>query len=127
MQRWLMESGRRDCVAPFHWRNMMTVDLSGMSRKELLKLKKNVDAALQDAEDRERREALKAAQQAAAEYGYSLDDLAGTASGPRKRTKSKAKYRNPDDPEQTWSGRGRKPQWIHDALARGLDITDLEI
>ncbi len=98
-----------------------------MSRKELEKLKVNVDKALDAAEERERRDALQAAQDAAAQYGYSLDELAGAGGTGKKRAKSRPKYRNPDNPEQTWSGRGRKPQWVHDALARGRNITELEI
>ena len=107
----------------------MAMDLSAMSRKELLKLQKDVEKALKDAEQRERREALKAAEKAAAEFGFSLTELSGDAK-PRaagKKPKTPPKYRNPENPEQTWSGRGRKPQWVHDALAKGHDITDLEI
>lgn len=29
----------------------------------------------------------------------------------RKRAAVQAKYRNPDNHEQTWIGRGRKPSW----------------
>ena len=32
------------------------------------------------------------------------------------RRKGKPKYRNPDNPEQTWTGRGKKPSWLKDAL-----------
>lgn len=106
----------------------MAIDLTAMSRKELLQLQDDVEKALKEAEQRERREALKAAEQAAAEFGFSLAELSGEAKrGTGKPSKTPPKYRNPEDPEQTWSGRGRKPQWVHDALTRGADITDLEI
>jgi len=36
--------------------------------------------------------------------------------------KAPAKYRNPADPSKTWAGKGRKPDWINDAIARGDDI-----
>lgn len=116
-------------VKATHWENMMTTDLKSMSRKELKQLSKDVEKAIKDAEKRERKEALEAAEKAAAEYGFELSELT-EESGKRKSgagSKAKAKYRNPDDPSQTWSGRGRKPQWIHAALARGIDISDLEI
>ena len=29
-----------------------------------------------------------------------------------KQSTVKAKYRNPDDPAQQWSGRGRQPAWV---------------
>ena len=107
----------------------MTIDLKSMSRKELKQLSKDVEKAIKDAEKRERKEALEAAERAAAEYGFELSELSDE-SGRRKSAKgpkAKAKYRNPQDLTQTWTGRGRKPQWIHDALAAGTDISDLEI
>lgn len=107
----------------------MAIDLKSMSRKELVQLGKDVEKAIRDAENRERNEALEAAEKAAAEFGFALSELPIDAGKrkPGKTAKSKPKYRNPDDFSQTWSGRGRKPQWIHDAIARGTDISDLEI
>ncbi|RLK02680.1 H-NS histone family protein [Ruegeria conchae] len=105
----------------------MAIDLEKMSRKELLKLRDQVEKALKGAETRERKAALKAAQEAAAEFGFSLSELSGDGSKPAKGSKAKPKYQNPNDPTQTWTGRGRKPQWVHDALNAGIDISDLEI
>ena len=34
-------------------------------------------------------------------------------------------YHNPTNGSQTWSGRGRQPSWILDALAHGLTLEDL--
>lgn len=105
----------------------MGINLDGMSRKELVDLRSKLDAAIKNAEQRERQEALKAVEKAAAQYGFSLAELSTEARKSTKGMKARAKYRNPADPEQTWSGRGRKPQWIHDALHSGADISDLEI
>ncbi|TDE39618.1 H-NS family nucleoid-associated regulatory protein [Antarcticimicrobium sediminis] len=107
----------------------MALDLSSMSRKELLQLKDDLGAALKAAEIRERSEALKAAEKAAAEFGFSLSELSSDAKSRAagKTTKALPKYFNPANPEQTWSGRGRKPQWVHDALNRGVDITEMEL
>lgn len=105
----------------------MGIDLSGMSRKELLELQSSIAEALKAAEIRERQAALAALEAAAAEHGFSVAELTGDGRKGTKGTKAVAKYRNPANPEQTWTGRGRKPQWIHDALAAGADITDLEI
>ena len=107
----------------------MAFNLKGMSLKELNKLQDEVGKALETAKEHERSQALEAAEQAAAKFGFSLGELSGTPKSKalKKRAKAAAKYKNPADPEQTWSGRGRKPQWIHDSLAAGLDITALEI
>lgn len=105
----------------------MGINLEQMSRKDLMALRNDVEKALIRAEKRERQEALKAAEKAAAEFGFSLSELSGEAPRGIKPTKTKAKYRNPENPDQTWTGRGRKPQWVHDALTAGVDISDLEI
>lgn len=44
-----------------------------------------------------------------------------------KEAKVKAKYRNPDDPVQQWSGRGRQPAWIKEWIASGKSIEDAKI
>lgn len=71
---------------------------------------------------RERRDEVKAKlTKIARDEGFSIEELFGT-----RRTRSKsagtkvaAKYRNPADPTQTWSGRGKRPRWFADALAKG--------
>lgn len=37
------------------------------------------------------------------------------------------KYRNPDDPSQTWAGRGKTPRWMNKMLATGHSIEDARI
>jgi DNA-binding protein H-NS len=45
----------------------------------------------------------------------------------RKYPKVYPKYRNPADPSETWSGRGKQPRWLASALKSGKSIEDLEI
>jgi DNA-binding protein H-NS len=37
------------------------------------------------------------------------------------------KFRNPDQPSQTWAGRGRQPRWLTAHLRSGKRIDDLRI
>ena len=37
------------------------------------------------------------------------------------------KFRNPQPPQQTWSGRGHQPRWVRELLAAGKTIDDLRI
>jgi DNA-binding protein H-NS len=39
----------------------------------------------------------------------------------------KPKYRHPQDPTLTWTGRGGKPQWVRDYLAAGGTMEELAI
>ncbi len=36
-------------------------------------------------------------------------------------------YRNPRNSAETWTGRGRQPKWLREALARGMRLADLAI
>ena len=37
------------------------------------------------------------------------------------------KYRNPEDPSQTWAGRGKTPRWIKRMVETGKSVEDLRI
>jgi len=37
------------------------------------------------------------------------------------------KYRNPERPSETWSGRGKQPQWVGALLRKGMKVDDLLI
>ncbi|WP_392336707.1 H-NS family nucleoid-associated regulatory protein [Loktanella salsilacus] len=99
---------------------MTDIDLNNMSLNELKKLQKDVTKAIDGYQDRQRKDALAAAQAAAKELGYTLADLTGLSS---KKTKTKTitapKYRHPENSEMTWTGRGRQPEWMKSALDNG--------
>lgn len=105
--------------------------LDGLDIEELKDLRKTVDRAISSYETRKRQEAISAAEQAAREHGFKLMDLVGNGKAGRGRksdagsAESAAKYVNPDNPAQTWSGRGRRPQWINEALGSGRTLEDL--
>jgi DNA-binding protein H-NS len=43
------------------------------------------------------------------------------------RGKVAPKYRNPEDPGETWAGRGLKPRWLAAALKSGKKLEDFSI
>ena len=105
---------------------MATPDLTGMSLDELKDLQKAVTKAIDGFEERQRKEALAAAEAAARAHGYSLAELIGQAPA-KARAALPPKYRHPENPELTWSGRGRQPDWIKDALENGQSKDDFLI
>ena len=107
----------------------MKIDLTKLSREELIQLQADAQQALKDLEVRQREEARAAAEKAAAEYGFSLSELTGGGRGKGKAAKSTAvaKYANPEDASQTWSGRGRQPVWYKNALEAGTSPEDMLI
>lgn len=57
--------------------------------------------------------------------GLTLQDLVDAKKV--RQPKSPPKFRNPDNPEQTWTGNGRKPAWFIAALDAGWSENDLLI
>ncbi|GAA0301414.1 H-NS histone family protein [Rhodovulum strictum] len=97
----------------------MTKDLDKLSLAELKQLRKDVDAAIASYNDREKAKARAALEEKAKEFGFSLDDIFGKKT---RRSKTVAKYRNPNNASETWSGRGRRPNWLEDALKKGAQL-----
>lgn len=62
-------------------------------------------------------------------YGLTAQDIGGAPSTRRRSAAGKAKavkYRGPNG--ETWGGgRGRKPKWIQEALAKGKKIEDFAV
>lgn len=104
------------------------VDLDGMTPKELRELKSRIDVALVAREKFERQELKQKMLELAAEAGLTLDEVLGGKSGKGSRGSVPVKYRDPEDASQTWSGRGRRPIWLAEKLAkRGSNIEDFAI
>lgn len=52
-----------------------------------------------------------------------------TKSGKRGGTRGPVppKYRNPNNPHETWTGRGRQPRWVSELLEQGYTLEQLRI
>ena len=104
------------------------MDLNELSLAELKKLQKSVAAAIANFADREKAHARAELEAKARELGFDLASLMGTnQSATRTRAPAAAKYRNPADATDTWSGRGRRPLWFVAAIASGKSEQDLAI
>ena len=104
----------------------MAVNLNELSLKELKDLHAQVAKAIATFEDRKKKEAISELEEIARSRGFSLAELTGSAVS-RKRTPSMAKYKNPADSTDTWSGRGRKPRWFEAALRAGKTPEELSV
>lgn len=104
----------------------MEIDLNALSLRELKDLQNRVSRAISSFEDRKKKEALAELEEKARQMGFSLAELTGAATL-RKRTPAVAKYANPANPSDTWSGRGRQPRWFAAALAAGKTPESLAI
>jgi DNA-binding protein H-NS len=100
----------------------LTPNLKSMSVEKLSKLKHQIDAALATRVAGERR-ALQA------ELGKltRLSDGRMRFKGAGSRGVVPPKYRNPDNPAETWAGRGLKPRWLAAAIKSGKKLEHFAI
>src|SRR5918999_5181099 len=100
-----------------------------------LKLKalfKDIETELKHREVTDKKKALERMRDIAAEYGLNLSEVINKEGRlDTKKPKSKnadqvslPKYINSDNPDQTWSGRGQKPKWLKEALAKGKTLEE---
>jgi DNA-binding protein H-NS len=107
--------------------DVATPDLNKMSLDDLRALRANVEAALKSYQRRKRTEAIAAARAKAQEHGYRLEDLIDEPFLKGNRNKSAPRYQHPENPEVTWTGRGRRPDWIREGIESGKSLEDFEI
>lgn len=102
----------------------MTIDMDTLTYEELQQLIVDAQKALKTVDARRRADAKRAAEKAVKEFGFSLEEV--LTAGP-KGSKGDPKYANPDDSSQTWTGRGRKPNWVIAALKAGKTLEEMAI
>jgi DNA-binding protein H-NS len=105
---------------------MADFNLDAMSLRELRQLQKDLAKAFSTYKDQHKAEARAKLEEIAKEMGYSLAELASSETK-TVRAPAPAKYRHPDNPALTWSGRGPKPLWFIAALAAGKTVGQMEI
>jgi len=103
------------------------MDLDTLSLKELKQLQDKVAIAIFDFEKRKKAETLAELKALAKSKGFSLDELLDDTKSKKKKAPVEAKYADPANPEKTWSGRGRKPKWLVEALESGSSIEDFAL
>lgn len=96
----------------------MTPEIQAMPFDELRTLHREIGALIAE----KRAQALEQLREQASILGFTPDDLI-----PKKKSNSgAAKYRDPDT-GNTYSGRGKHPQWLKDKLEAGASLEDFAI
>jgi DNA-binding protein H-NS len=125
----------------------MSVNLEGLSSKELAEL---ITRANQRKKVLAKRKPANQVKAAVAKFltsvGWTFDELYGKSGGTkpapptaaaakpaRKSTKGRKlgkvapKYRNPANPKETWAGRGKQPKWLALETAKGRKLDEFLI
>lgn len=103
------------------------MDLHAMSLEELKQLKKDIQKAIDSFEARQLAEARAKIEDYAREMGVKLEDVMGMSGKGKSKTQGVPKYRHPDNPALTWTGKGRKPNWFKEAIEAGMSEDALKI
>lgn len=106
----------------------MAVNLNNLSIEELEEVIEQAHALIEQKREEALLKARAEIEKIAASTGYSVHDLLGLPNGRGRRRSTKKpaaaaeKYRNPKDPSQTWSGRGKRPRWLQEMLDKGAKL-----
>ena len=108
---------------------MAAVNYDKMSLKELLDHETRLTRAIVAARRSDITNARKKLAAMAESLGYKIEDLAGSARAGKRGNSGKVavKFRNKDNPEETWTGRGRQPKWLAARLSKGAKLADFAI
>lgn len=99
----------------------MAINLDSLSPAELQALIKSAEAQMQSARKNHIQEVRTKIEGLLKSAGLNIDEVyprrGGQGSkGPRAAVAPK--YRNPENPAQTWSGRGKRPLWFSEAMKK---------
>lgn len=105
----------------------MRPDISNLSVAELKHLTSEAEALIESKKEQELDAAYKQVLQIASEHGVSVEELM-TRGGKASKSKSSTRkpvaprYRNPDNQQETWTGRGKQPRWLAAKVAAGASL-----
>ena len=105
-------------------------DISNLSVEELKKLKVEAEALIESKKDQAIEDAYNQIMAIAKALDLSVEEILELGQQKRKQTSRKVvepRYRNHANPEQTWTGRGKKPRWLVAALDQGAQLEDFII
>jgi DNA-binding protein H-NS len=102
---------------------MRNSKLSEMSLDELWDLHERVGAILSDRIEDEK----KKLEQQLNQLARRVTELSPRSPQRRSYPKVEAKFRNPDNPSDTWSGRGKTPRWLAGLIAAGRKLDEFRI
>lgn len=105
------------------------IDLDVMSVDEMWRLHEKIGQVLSVRLTSEKRELEKRLAQLRRENEMHAapTEASGVSRERRKYPRVYPKYRNPNEPSETWSGRGKQPRWLVAALKTGHRIEEFMI
>lgn len=109
---------------------MKKLNLSALSASELQALKGEIDKELAARDSK--LQAIEEIKQLATSKGLKFDELLTELGFSKSGTRAKLgpapiRFRHPNNASLTWSGRGKRPTWMHEALSSGFTEDQLKV
>jgi len=101
-------------------------EYSNLSETELQAVIDRAENALQEKKTKKRKEVITQIKELAASIGVTVE-IDDSNKPMRKGKKVAAKYCNPDDRSQTWTGRGVSPKWMQALIEAGHEKSEFLI
>lgn len=98
-----------------------------LSESELQSVIQNAEKALKEKQASKRKEVIAQIKELAASIGVSVDIKEEDGRSSRKGSKVAPKYRNPNNPAETWTGRGVAPKWMQALIDAGHEKSEFLI
>ena len=99
--------------------------LANSSVAELERLSAEIKTAIEERKAKEINDARIYVRELAASLGITLEELFEEPNKSSKVAKKAAvKYRNPNNENETWTGRGKQPRWLLSQLQNGAKLED---
>ncbi|APR71549.1 MULTISPECIES: H-NS histone family protein [Acinetobacter] len=108
----------------------MKPDISDLSVEDLKRLQAEAEALIESKKDQAIEDAYNQIIAIADGIGLSVEELLAVGEQKRKKTTRKAvepRYRNKNNTEETWTGRGKQPRWLVAELEKGAKLEDFLI
>lgn len=103
------------------------MNIEQLSSQELRELQTKIEQQIKLRHRTEREAAIEEIYNIAHSFGMTLKDLLGKGGIKPAKTKVAVQYRNPNDASQEWTGRGRQPKWVKEALDAGKTLDTLRV
>ncbi|EXI09790.1 H-NS histone family protein [Acinetobacter sp. 694762] len=108
----------------------MKPDISELSVEELKRLQEEAEALIASKKDQAIEDAYNQIIEIAENVGFSVEQLLEFGAQKRKKTTRKSvelRYRNKNNSEETWTGRGKQPRWLVAEIEKGAKLEDFLI
>lgn len=99
-------------------------DVSGLGIAEMQSLIETLESAIEAAKQEQREKVRQMAIEMAQAEGLDINEIFGK----KRAANGVVKFRDPENPENTWTGLGRRPQWLNEKLDSGVyELQDFSI